>query len=719
MPQQKPSTKKKPVTQQGKNLPKTGKTGISTKLFTDFRLPALIFILCFLLYGNTIGNDYAMDDVLYTTQNHYVQQGFSALTDVFNKGSMYGYNRVSENYRPLVLLSFMTEVSFWGLNPHVSHFFNVLFFAITCLFLYLLLRKILIKCNPLIALSVALLFVFHPIHTEVVANIKSRDEILGMLFCVLSSYFIILYAEKKKIRFYAASLLTFFAAILSKENYVPYVLVTPLLLYFFTSVELKKIALVTAPYIFIMVIYLIIRGNILDSVTFKDPPIVYNNSLMAAGNSADQLATNFVLMGKYVYMLLIPYPLSCDYSYNQIPIVHWTNIWAIVSLLIYLAMVVYAVLYIRNKSVYAFAILFFVLTLILSSNLVVKIAATFAERFLYAPSLGFCIALPFLITKALKQNPKEKTWQQKNRNIFYGVISVILLLYTIVLIPRNEVWKNNFTLFSTDVITSPNSARTHAALGSTFYEQFKSATAPEKKKELADSAIHEFRKSISIYDKVPDDYYNIGVIYYAMGVQDSAIKMYKKVISMRDTINASILKNSKSATGNETHVLSLLTPTQYAQALNNMGSIYYDRNKLDSALNYFQSAAQEDSNLNSAFENVGKTYVRENDFEKASYFLNKSHQKGLNDTAFSVDMYFLYGSMGLDDFNKRDFDKALEHFLLALKYNTSAGSYGNVAEACQFKGDKQKAIEYYQKALAIDPNNKTFAQYLANLNATK
>jgi protein O-mannosyl-transferase len=719
MKQQKSSTKKKSVIQQVKKLPEDGKPGSIAKFFNDFRLPALIFILCFLLYGNTIGNDYAMDDMLYTTQNHYVQQGFSAITNIFNKGSLYGYNQENENYRPLVLLDFMAEVSLFGMNPHVSHFFNVLFFAITCLFLYLLFRKIFFKYNPLIAFSATLIFVFHPIHTEVVANIKSRDEILGLLFCVLSSYFIMLYAEKKKKRFYAASLITFFAALLSKENYLPYGFVIPLLLYFFTSIELKRIVRISSPYITLIVIYLIIRGSILDSVTFKDAPLVYNNSLMAAGNYADQLATNSVLLGKYIYMLFIPYPLSCDYSYNQIPIVHWANIWAIVSLLLYLATAVYIIRYIKTKAVFVFAILVYLLTLILSSNLVVKIAATFAERFLYAPSLSFCIAAPFIITKALNLKPEEKNWQNIKRNIFYVVIAVILLLYMVILIPRNKVWENDFTLFSSAAIASPNSARTHAALGYEYQHQFETATLPEKKKELSDSAIQEFTRSINIYDKVPDVYYNLGVIYTAVGMPDSAIKTYQKIISLRNDIEESIRKNNSSTSNNEPHIQSLLTLTLYAQTLNNMGSIYYDNNNIDEAFNFYQSAIQADSNLSSAFENIGRTYVRKNDFEKARYSFYRANEMSPDNAAFSVDMRYLYASIGLDFFNKKEYDKALDQFLLALKYDNSSGAYGNIALTYQVKGDKKKAIEYYQKALIVDSNNKAFTQSLATLKAIK
>ena len=147
---------------------------------------------------------------------------------------------------------------------------------------------------------------------------------------------------------------------------------------------------------------LLIRAEVLSRITFNDKIVVMNNALEAAKSTADMYATNFSMLGKYIYMTLIPYPLSWDYSYNQISIVSWSSFYAIFSLLLYLAMGAYILWKIKKKDVYAFAMLFYLITLFLESNLVVKIGSTFAERFLFMPSLGFCLALPLLLTKILK-----------------------------------------------------------------------------------------------------------------------------------------------------------------------------------------------------------------------------------------------------------------------------------------------------------------------------
>src|ERR1700722_1364838 len=166
-------------------------------------IPAILFLLCFLLYGNTLHNEYAFDDPIYTTGNTYIVKGFSAFKDIFDKGSLAGVSGEKiKQYRPLALLNFMAEVSLFGFNPHVSHFFNVLLFAFTVVLLYFFLQKILnetehstLHYKREIIIAATLLFAFHPVHTEVVANIKSRDEILGLLFGLLSFYFLMMYQE--------------------------------------------------------------------------------------------------------------------------------------------------------------------------------------------------------------------------------------------------------------------------------------------------------------------------------------------------------------------------------------------------------------------------------------------------------------------------------------------------------------------------------------------
>ena len=175
----------------------------------NFFLYLILFVFAFVLYGNTIFHDYALDDCLMITDNHYTQSGIKGIKDIllFDTCKGYGDNMLNSTtggrYRPLSLVTFALEKEFFGKNSHVEHFNNILLYAITGIFIFVVLSKLLKKLpRPNLFLSVpfitALLFLAHPLHTEVVANIKSRDEILALLFSLITLYLFINYLESSK-----------------------------------------------------------------------------------------------------------------------------------------------------------------------------------------------------------------------------------------------------------------------------------------------------------------------------------------------------------------------------------------------------------------------------------------------------------------------------------------------------------------------------------------
>lgn len=697
MAQKKHTAKKQPNPQPakkhgGKNVPPVkefiGNTGIPRK----YLIPGVLFCLCFLLYGNTLKNGYALDDDLYTRRNVYVQQGFSDIGKIFNKGSLYGFNGNNEsNYRPLVLLDFMTEVHFFGLqNPHVFHFFNILFYAICCILLYYVMQRIFKEYNKLIPLTVTLLFLFHPIHTEVVANIKSRDEILGLLFGLVSFYSVFRYTDTGKANYYVFSLSAFLASILCKEGSVMFIFIIPLLLYYFTSTGLKKIALISLPYIGILAVYMLVRSQVLSSITFENKMEVINNSLMAAKTGMDRLATEIMMLGKYIYMLVIPYPLSWDYSYNQIPSVSFASVKAILSLLVYVAMGGYAIWgLIKNKSIYSFAILFYIITMFLTSNLLVKIGSSFGERFLFTPSVGYCMAVPLLLASVIKINPKHAVWN--NKNTFYGVVGAILLIYTAIVLPRNREWADNFSLFKAGVITSPNSARAHSSLAAAYRDKAENTADVSLKRQYYALSLDEYRKSIVIYDKDPDTYYDMGVSFYEDGMQDSALKVYEKAVAVSPS---------------------------YTHAYNNMGVICFNKKDFKTAIVYFMKAYEADTNNVQFLENIGGAYQNLGKAEDAIMYYNKVLKKDPRNAMVNHNMSVIYISSGMQYINMNQLDNAYNNFAMALKYDpASANAYGNIGVVYQKKGDYVKAREYYQKALSIDPGNKVFMDDMAKLDA--
>ena len=51
----------------------------------------IIIAFTFAIYGNSIKNDYALDDALVITQNNYVKKGFSGINDILKNDLFTGF----------------------------------------------------------------------------------------------------------------------------------------------------------------------------------------------------------------------------------------------------------------------------------------------------------------------------------------------------------------------------------------------------------------------------------------------------------------------------------------------------------------------------------------------------------------------------------------------------------------------------------------------------
>ena len=108
------------------------------------------------------------------------------------------------------------------------------------------------KRQPLVTAAV---FVVHPIHTEVVANIKSLDEIMALFFLLLAM--LKLFDKDKKS--VILSSIFYLLALLSKENTITALGIIPLTLVMFKKETIGDALKRTLPYVGIAVVYLLLR----------------------------------------------------------------------------------------------------------------------------------------------------------------------------------------------------------------------------------------------------------------------------------------------------------------------------------------------------------------------------------------------------------------------------------------------------------------------------
>ncbi|HUM46503.1 MAG TPA: DUF1736 domain-containing protein, partial [Chitinophagales bacterium] len=352
-------------------------------------------LLAFLLYANTLNHEYVLDDETAIVKNAFTQEGVSALPKIFSSSYRAGFDERKEGlYRPLSVALFAIEWEVAPGNPHLGHWINVLLYVLTAMILFITLSLFFANKNLLLPFVTTLLFVAHPIHTEVVANIKSSDEILCFLFSIISLWAVIKYARENRTLYLFISGITIFAGMLSKETAVTMVAVAPLTVYFFSNAGTKKLLIAAVPFIAAFVLYMAIRISVLKGMTGFEEIQIINNSLVAAGDdTTSRVATAIFILGRYLWLLIFPTPLCFDYSYNTIPLTSFGDPKTLLSLVTILALTIIAVRGWKSKSPVAWGLIFMGATLLLVSNLFFLIEATLAERFLYMPSLGFCSAI--------------------------------------------------------------------------------------------------------------------------------------------------------------------------------------------------------------------------------------------------------------------------------------------------------------------------------------
>ncbi len=484
-------------------------------------LAGIVFILAFGIYFNTIGNGYALDDGIVITENTFTKKGFAGIKEIFSQETFANVTNTDTElsggrYRPLSVASYAIEYQFFGLNPSISHFVNVLLYGFLCVLLLYLFDKYIFKNNRPAAIIAALIFVVHPLHTDVVSNIKGRDEILCLLLLLGSLILYFKFLQQKNYWLLVASLAAYFVSLLAKENGVTFLAVIPLMLYFFLQKNIKKSLTSILPFLVVFAIYFFIRLSIVGLPQSSTQEVM--NAPFVKATASEALATKIMILGKDLWMLIFPHPLSFDYSYNQIPYVNFSNWKCLLAISINTILILIAILLFKKKHVVSFAILFYFITLSIITNIVFEVGSPFNERFLFQPSIGFCIAVAYLLSIAGFRDSSKKA-----ATVLSVSFALLLILAgSMMTIVRNTEWKNNETLFAADALHSPNSAKTNNFYAITLLKKGEEEKDSIKKNEIFNSAVMFLNKSLAIYPDFADAYINLGNIYAQQGKLDMA-----------------------------------------------------------------------------------------------------------------------------------------------------------------------------------------------------
>ena len=617
-------------------------------------LGLFVAILAFAIYSNTFSNWYVLDDWGLMPENTMVKKGISGIPEIFQSSYRAGMNiNDYQLYRPLSKAMFAVEWQFSPGNPALGHWMNVIWFALTCLLLFHVLT-VLLKGNLLVPFITALLFATHPLHTEVVANIKSRDEIMSLLLLLATLLWTVRYSMTNKVKLLIGSAITFFLALLSKESAITWLAVIPLALYFFTDAKSSTYIKSSALLFLSTAVFLIIRRKILGNVDLPIP--VVDNSLVAIKNVLVQRANAISILGYYLKLLVLPITLCSDGSFNTFPELSLFDWKVITSLALLVGMGVYAIIRFRKKDPVSFGILYFLVTISIVSNVLILIGTNYGERLLFLPSLGFCFVVAVLLQRGfnlsaeqIKTSSFSSFMNSAGRPVY--VAAFICLLFSIKTMARNKDWKSDTTLFDTDLQTVPNSTHMlfYRANHITAEEELLGLDSLQKKKVM-DEAVQLLSRAVEIYPGYADAYQRRGYIRYTEKEYSKAEADYLKALEH-----------------NPTH------PVTH----NNYGNLLFNQRKYPEAMEHFKLAAQYNPFYAHAINNIASVY---------GVYAEGQREQAQKDPANQA--------QHLEE-ARRLFETAVTYFLKAIEIDPGyPDPYNLVGMTYRYMGDEANAEKY-------------------------
>ena len=482
------------------------------KTYTGIFIVAMLALVCF---ANTLGGKFVYDDEFFVVNN-------TAIRDLRNAPAFFtdgntavkGGSIEGDVYRPLTTLSYSIDYFLWKLNPAGYHLTNLLFHIMNSVLLLLVIN--ILTGNLTLSLLTALFFAAHPIQTDAITWISGRGNALFLFFYLGAFYlFIRCFGQDKKNtgKLYALSVICGALAMLSKEMAatLPIILLA-YLVYFRNEQKLcwfKKLAY-TMPFFMIDALYILARSAVLGKVSQR---AFWGGSLY----------TTFLTMSKvfvvYLKLLLAPLKLCGDYVYPVAESIAEPGVLA--SLAILALLLVAAVKTYRTNKLVSFSIAWFFITLLPVSN-IIPLKILVAERFLYLPSIGFCLALAWAVTEAFRRvkGAEANSAGLSKTRIFIAVL--ILVFYSGRTIIRNNDWKDDFTFWTSVIKVCPVNPKAHNNLG-THYSDLGQQENSEK----------EYRTAVQLSPNYVTPHFNLAGLYMRRQMYAEALQELETVLRLR------------------------------------------------------------------------------------------------------------------------------------------------------------------------------------------
>ena len=523
----------------------------------------LMAVFAMAIYAPSHNYDFVYDDDAVIRDNAYVKKGFGGLKDIWTTGYFRGYdpNIDARAYRPVPLSTLAIELALLdekrvenGVivpNPSIYHKTSIFYYGLLGFFLFLFLAKLLRSYHPVLAIMTTLLFLAHPIHLEVIANIKSRDTILGFLNFAIAAWLLLKYLDERKVWQFGLAILFYLIGLFSKEEIITTLAVIPLLMYFFRNMKITEIAKITVPFFAAIVFYLIVRTIVITEGDFSNAQSIgdlinpgltltkLDNSLLAADNINEKTASRIYVLGYYLRQAFLPGQFLSDYSFSTIPLFKWNNWQVWLALLANLGFLLAGIWGLLKRKIYGFAILYYFIAISIFSNMLTTNVSVYNDRFLFNAVLGISLLVAYGLYLLVK--PTEDGQFIGNPVVFIkknllplALLSIILVAAIVKIESHLPVWKDRYGLFTHDAAAAPNNARMRKNNGGSYARLAVENQKTDKNlmREYAQKAIPELEAALAIYDRMETGHTHLGNAYIMLGELDNAERALKRAIEI-------------------------------------------------------------------------------------------------------------------------------------------------------------------------------------------
>ena len=348
-------------------------------------------------------------------------------------------------YLPVRDLSLAVDAAIWGQDPRGYHLSNFIYFMLVLLLMFKVVSALATRLDATrpyaIAFIVTLIFALHPLNTEAVAFVAARNNILALLFILVSAHFFLAASTGRRGGF-ALSLFAFLLALLSKASAVFYPAALILIYLSLVPFARQRRAIWAALAVLLLMalaaaaMHVVIAGQ--TGIAQPDLPRYGLNDIRTS------LVRTSLVPAFYLRYFLLPWPQSI--SYDEIVILEWARGWlAIVLYSAYIAAYLLALRFRQQQPLVLVGLCWFYAALIPVSN----IFPTFpfvADRYLFPgmPGLALVAAAGLVSIR-----PHRLRW------LLLAALASALLTLTHL---RNKDWQSDLSLWQSAWEVTPQTA---------------------------------------------------------------------------------------------------------------------------------------------------------------------------------------------------------------------------------------------------------------------